>query len=62
MIKNGSMTFSAMVPWQLQYDNLFCLPHHNIRWIMKVDNIGMKKKPSAELNIHAWSLLHFFLM
>lgn len=35
MIKNFRMAFFAMVPWHLQQDNLFCLPHHNIRWIMK---------------------------
>ena len=34
--------FSTMVPWHLQWENLFCLSHHKMCWTMSVDSIGLK--------------------
>ena len=56
------LIFFVMVPWLLQQEDLFCLSHCETRWIMTVDNVGIKNKPFGDLKLYGQSYIFFSLM
>ena len=53
--------FSIMVPWHLQWEDLFCLLHCKTHWTMIVDNVGLEigllwtSSSMVSLTLFSWS-------
>ena len=41
--------FFAMVPWHLQWENLFCPSHCKTHWTITMDNVGLVNKSFGDL-------------